>query len=86
MRSFVHRYDTVLGLYEASLRAGVTSGALRPDINPTALASEVTAMSDGLQIQWGLLARPGWDMAVVFRGYVDRLCRSITADGSGLGG
>jgi hypothetical protein len=43
-------------------------------------------MSDGLQIQWGLLARPGWDMAVVFRGYVDRLCRSITADGSGLGG
>ncbi|GII01997.1 TetR/AcrR family transcriptional regulator [Planobispora takensis] len=80
---FTGRYAMVLGLIEDSLREGSQSGELRGDVDHGAIAREVAAVMDGLQIQWCL--RPdSVDMAGQFRQYAERLIRSITPDGRGL--
>ncbi|WP_196441582.1 TetR/AcrR family transcriptional regulator [Planomonospora sp. ID67723] len=81
---FTGRYAMVLGRVEESLRKGSESGELRAGIDHGAIAREIAAVMDGLQIQWCL--RPdSVDMVGQFRDYADRLVRSVTPDGRGLG-
>ncbi|MYW67520.1 TetR family transcriptional regulator [Streptomyces sp. SID8379] len=80
---FVRRYRMVIDKSAGPLRAGVESGELKPDTDPEAIAAEVAAVMDGLQLQWAL-APDSYDMVGRLRAYLDRLLRSVTADGSGL--
>jgi hypothetical protein len=76
---FVARYARVTESLEHSLRRGVDEGSVRADTDCAALAREVFAVMDGLQLQW--LLRPAEvDMVACFRDYAVRLVRSIATD------
>ncbi|MEU0933231.1 MULTISPECIES: helix-turn-helix domain-containing protein [unclassified Embleya] len=72
------RYAMVRTGVTASLEAGRASGELRADIDPAAIAAQIFAMMDGLQLQW-LLDPEHVDMATLFRDYVEHLLRRIRA-------
>ncbi|MYS82402.1 TetR/AcrR family transcriptional regulator [Embleya scabrispora] len=72
------RYAMLRSGITASLEAGRASGELRADIDPPAVAAQVFAMMDGLQLQW-LLDPEHVDMATLFRDYVEHLLRRIRA-------
>ncbi|MFC9633613.1 TetR family transcriptional regulator C-terminal domain-containing protein [Streptomyces mirabilis] len=57
-------------------------GELKPDTDCEALAEELAAVMDGVQLQWAL-DPTGVDMAAWMRAYLDRLLRSITVSGAG---
>ncbi|MDT0566664.1 TetR family transcriptional regulator [Streptomyces sp. DSM 3412] len=78
---FVERYAEVVGTLSGVLRRGVDSGELRADTDVLAVAQELAAVMDGLQIQW-VLDPKGFDMAGRFRAYVERVRREIGAEGS----
>jgi AcrR family transcriptional regulator len=69
---FTQRYAGIRAQLCAHLRAGIERGEIRPDIDCTALATEVFALMDGLQLQW-LHDPEGADMVAVFRAYINRL-------------
>jgi AcrR family transcriptional regulator len=71
---FVERYDRIRSGTERALRRAREHGALRPDADPAALAVELTALMDGLQLQW-LLNPAAVDMAGQVRG---RIQESLT--------
>jgi AcrR family transcriptional regulator len=76
---FVARYTRVTESLENSLRRGVDEGSVRAGTDCAALAREVLATMDGLQLQW--LLRPAEvDMVACFRDYAIRLVRSIAVD------
>lgn len=74
---FQRRYERVRTLIADGLRAGTKSGEIREDTDCDAIASELIATMDGLQVQW-LLAPDDIDMAAAFRQYTQRLRRSIS--------
>ncbi|MBN1172171.1 MAG: TetR/AcrR family transcriptional regulator [Micromonosporaceae bacterium] len=75
---FAQRYDRLTGLLSDSLRAGITAGAIRADIDSLAVARELVAASDGLQIQW-LLSGQAFDLPAAYRAAADRILAGITA-------
>ncbi|MGW1994196.1 TetR/AcrR family transcriptional regulator [Embleya sp. NPDC001921] len=72
------RYAVLRASLTASLEAGRSRGELRADIDPHAVAAQVFAMMDGLQLQW-LLDPEQVDMATLFHDYVEQLLRRIRA-------
>ena len=74
---FERRYPKRRDNIARALRAGVDTGEIRPDIDAAALAAEIVAMMDGLQVQW-LLNPDQVDMAAVFRHYVDGVRAAIS--------
>ncbi|MEV3855173.1 TetR family transcriptional regulator [Streptomyces sp. NPDC050095] len=80
---FVRRYAMVIDKTAGPLRAAVARGELKPDTDPEAVAAELAAVMDGLQLQWAL-APDTYDMVGRLHAYLDRLLRSVTVDGSGL--
>jgi AcrR family transcriptional regulator len=62
----------------AALRSGIVAREIREDVDVDALAAQVIAMMDGLQVQW-VLDPEGIDMAALFRHYLDGLRRGIRA-------
>lgn len=72
------RYAVLRASLTASLEAGRSGGELRADIDPHAVAAQVFAMMDGLQLQW-LLDPERVDMATLFHDYVEQLLRRIRA-------
>ncbi|MGC0421506.1 TetR/AcrR family transcriptional regulator [Embleya sp. AB8] len=72
------RYALLRSGITAALTAGRASGELRADVDPHAVAAQVFAMMDGLQLQW-LLDPEHVDMAALFRDYLDHLLRRIRA-------
>jgi AcrR family transcriptional regulator len=73
---FRDRYPRRRANLAAALRAGVQSGEIRADADCDALAAEIIAMMDGLQVQW-VLAPDQVDMAAVFADYIDGVRRAI---------
>lgn len=69
---FRSRYAMVLELLERAVVAGQQRGELRPDVEPAVAARTITALSDGLQVQW-LYEHRGFDLARPVRAYVDSL-------------
>lgn len=79
---FRDRYPRRRANISAAIRAGVESGEIRPDVDCDALAAEIVAMMDGLQVQW-VLNPDQVDMAAVFADYIAGLRRAVRADGGG---
>ena len=68
-RYFRDRYTTTVALLTRELEALRDTGALRPSVHPAAGARQLTALMDGLQVQW-LLERGSEeqvDMAAVMQ-------------------
>ncbi|CAL9350005.1 hypothetical protein SUDANB58_00444 [Streptomyces sp. enrichment culture] len=65
------------------LRSGSRNGELRAGLDHEAIARECAAMDAGLRQQW-LAAGRSFDLISVMRGHLDRLMRSVSADGQGL--
>ncbi|WP_067568141.1 TetR/AcrR family transcriptional regulator [Nocardia acidivorans] len=74
----VNRYRVLETFLAGALDGGIADGTLRPDINTTAIARQITAMMDGLQLQW-LLDPERVDMAALFRAYIDGLSAQLSA-------
>ncbi|MGW0710586.1 TetR/AcrR family transcriptional regulator [Streptomyces sp. NPDC002643] len=77
---FVKRYAEVVDTVSGVLRRAVDAGESRADTDVVAVAQELAAVMDGLQIQW-VLDPKGFDMAGRFRAYVERVSRGIAVDG-----
>ncbi|MFF2082892.1 TetR/AcrR family transcriptional regulator [Nocardia sp. NPDC058176] len=74
----VDRYRILETHLAAALEGGITDGTFRPDIDAPAVARQITAMMDGLQLQW-LLDPDRVDMATLFRTYIDDLTIRLSA-------
>ncbi|MTE15835.1 TetR/AcrR family transcriptional regulator [Nocardia aurantiaca] len=71
------RYRKLQVHLAGALEAGIADGSIRRDIDPAAVARQVFAMMDGLQLQW-LVDPDTVDMATLFRAYIDELIAYIT--------
>jgi len=69
---FRRRYETIVTGLRDALGQLSASGDLRPGIDPGLEAQRITALMDGLQVQW-LLDRDGVDMAGHLHDYLQRL-------------
>jgi AcrR family transcriptional regulator len=74
---FQDRYPRRRAHIAAALRAGIDTGEIRADVNCDALAAEIIAMMDGLQVQW-LLDPDSVDMAGIFADYIQGVRRTIS--------
>jgi AcrR family transcriptional regulator len=72
------RYAGLRAALTTSFEAGMASGELRADLDAPAVAAQVLAMMDGLQLQW-LLDPDGVDMATLFTEYARDLLSRIRA-------
>jgi AcrR family transcriptional regulator len=75
---FEQRYPRRRDNIASALRAGIDSGEIRADIDCDALAAEIIAMMDGLQVQW-LLNPDQIDLAAVFAHYIDGVRDAVKA-------
>ena len=73
---FRERYPRRRANIAEALRAGIETGEVRPDVDCDALAAEIVAMMDGLQVQW-VLNPDEVDMAAAFADYVAGLHRVL---------
>ncbi|GAA3311378.1 TetR/AcrR family transcriptional regulator [Streptomyces cinereospinus] len=80
---FRQRYAESRALHERCLRAAIATGELRPDANVRAVAHEIPAISDGLQVQWALDPE-STDLRAGLISYFDRLAQALTTDGRTL--
>ncbi|MBW0272881.1 hypothetical protein ATM97_22605 [Nocardia sp. MH4] len=74
----VERYRILETYLAEALAGGVTDGTFRPDIDAPAVARQISAMMDGLQLQW-LLDPERVDMASLFRTYIDDLTTQLSS-------
>jgi AcrR family transcriptional regulator len=75
-RWFRERYPRRCDNLAAALRAGIDRGQIRPDTDCDAVAVEIIAMMDGLQVQW-VLEPERIDMARLFAHYIDTVRRAL---------
>jgi AcrR family transcriptional regulator len=76
---FRDRYPRRRANIAAAIRAGIDAGEIRPDLDCDAIAAEIIAMMDGLQVQW-VLNPDQVDMARVFADYIAGLRRAVRAE------
>ena len=72
----VTRYAKTRRLFREVFERAAADGVLRPDVEPATAAAALTALMDGLQVQW-LLDRTAVNMVAVLR---DHLRRLVTVD------
>jgi len=77
---FTERYPRRRDNLAAALRSGIQAGEVREDTDSDAVAAEVIAMMDGLQVQW-LLNPDQVDMAKIFAHYIDSVRRAVQIPG-----
>lgn len=73
---FRERYPRRRDNLAAALRAGIDSGEVREDTDSDAVAAEIIAVMDGLQVQW-LHDPDRVDMARVFTHYIGTVRRAL---------
>ncbi|WP_280262420.1 TetR/AcrR family transcriptional regulator [Nocardia wallacei] len=73
----VDRYRRLRAWLVRALDDGVTAGTVAAGTDTAALARQVTAMMDGLQLQW-LLDPENVDMAALFRAYIDGVIARVS--------
>ncbi|MBM7054310.1 TetR/AcrR family transcriptional regulator [Streptomyces durocortorensis] len=81
---FQQRYERVITVIDSAILHGITAGVVIPGTDGRAVAREMLAVADGLQIQWAL-SGGSLDLPAAHREYLDRVCRRITVSGQGLG-
>ncbi|WP_297615207.1 TetR/AcrR family transcriptional regulator [Nocardia sp.] len=74
----VNRYRTFETYLAGALDDGIADGTIRADVDTPAVARQIFAMMDGLQLQW-LLEPDSVDMAQLFRAYIDELIAHLSA-------
>ncbi|GAB2711602.1 TetR/AcrR family transcriptional regulator [Nocardia thraciensis] len=74
----VDRYRRLRAWLARALDEGIAAGTVAAATDTAAVARQVTAMMDGLQLQW-LLDPENVDMAALFRAYIDDLAARISA-------
>src|SRR5918999_412297 len=79
---FQARYPRRRDNIARALRAGIDTGEVRADVDYDALAAQIIAMMDGLQLQW-LLDPDQVDMAATFADYISGVRRSISVNSPG---
>ncbi|WP_067526776.1 TetR/AcrR family transcriptional regulator [Nocardia uniformis] len=72
----VDRYRTLERTLARALDEGIADGTIRAGLDTKAVARQVFAIMDGLQLQW-LLDPETVDMAALFRAYIDGLIQLI---------
>ena len=80
---FAERYERVVHSLASALQRSIDTGQLVTDTDPEGVAREILAVSDGLQVQWAI-AEGRLDFVELYRAHLDRLTRTLTADGRGL--
>lgn len=70
---FRERYARIVAQLASALEDLAERGELRGTVDPVPEARRITALMDGLQVQW-LLDRESVDMAEQVRDYLQRLC------------
>ena len=75
---FERRYPRRRDNLAAALHAGIDRGEIGPDVDCDAIAAQIIAMMDGLQVQW-LLDPDQIDLAAVFAHYIDGVREAIKA-------
>jgi AcrR family transcriptional regulator len=75
---FQERYPRRRLNLAAAIRAGIESGQIRVDTDSDAVAAEVIAIMDGLQVQW-VLNPDDIDMARLFAHYIDTVRHDLRA-------
>ena len=73
---FRERYPRRRANIAAALRAGIGSGEIRHEVDCDAVAAQIIAMMDGLQVQW-VLNPDEVDMAAVFSHFISGVRRVI---------
>ncbi|TXS48170.1 TetR/AcrR family transcriptional regulator [Streptomyces sp. t39] len=81
---FQQRYARIVAFIASAVAHGIAAGVVIPGTDGKAVAREMLAVADGLQIQWAL-SDGSLDLPTAHRDYLDRLCRRITVSGDGLG-
>lgn len=77
----VQRYQWARSLYAAAFRRDIDAGLIRQDVDPDALAVQVLAVMDGLQIQW-LLDPENVDMAQALATALETIIDSVKTLGT----
>jgi AcrR family transcriptional regulator len=75
---FGNRAQQLQANIAAKLQAGVLQGEVKRDVDCSAIATEVIAMMDGLQMLW-LREPTSFDMVGVIAGYIERLILDLQA-------
>jgi AcrR family transcriptional regulator len=75
-RWFRERYPRRCDNLAAALHAGIDRGEIRPDTDCDAVAVEIIAMMDGLQVQW-VLDPERVDMAQIFAHYIGTVRQAL---------
>ncbi|GAB3285852.1 TetR/AcrR family transcriptional regulator [Kineosporia babensis] len=70
---FRGRYTRLVAQLREELERMAAQGELQAGVDPALEAQRITALMDGLQVQW-LLDRESMDMAEQLRDYLQRLC------------
>jgi AcrR family transcriptional regulator len=73
------RYRKLQADLADGLQRDIDAGLVQPDANPAAVACQVFAMMDGLQLQW-LLDPRRVDMPALFSDYLDALIERIAIE------
>lgn len=73
---FRQRATSLRDVFRGMLADGIAAGEIRPDVKPDAIAAELIAIMDGLQMQW-LRDPQNHDMVGIFAGYIARLVKTI---------
>jgi AcrR family transcriptional regulator len=76
-------YERAITGVHRMLVQGVEAGQLRPDLDYRAIAEEVIAVSDGLQLQW-VISGGKLDLVGRVRTFATRLAKDITIAGATL--
>lgn len=75
---FVRRYENFRAMLAEALREAAQAGDLRADLDPVLEAANMTAVLDGLRLQW-LLSGGGVSMAQGMRAYVHGAIERLSA-------
>ena len=75
---FKERYPRRCDNLARALREGIQRGEVHPDTDTDAIAAEVIAMMDGLQVQW-VLDQERFDMVRLFAHYIGTVRQSVAA-------
>lgn len=76
---FHDRYPRRRASIANALRTGIEAGQIRGDVDCDAVAAQIVAMMDGLQVQW-VLDPAHVDMSALFAHYLDGVRRSIRVE------
>lgn len=73
---FVERTDALNNRFAAVIAQGIAKGEIRGDVCAKAVATELMALMDGLQVLW-LRSPETVDMAMIFGHHIERLIKDI---------